>query len=202
MELLLRWRGPVGPGRFPGSEAALEAIAGAGVYLRVKRYAGGRTVSYVGQSRRLLGRFDQHIRDILTFSSALRDDAGTVALARAAVSRLAAYNALDDVLPLVAAEARRLRFYWASCADGFDEAYLTLAEGALKGRLEDAAAGAEAGLLCENRQGIAEADFDDDIVIVHDFDALDGTDRALLVEITGGDAIRLPARLAELGHAG
>ena len=67
MELTLHWRGPVGPGRFPESDAELEAMAGAGVYLRVKRYAGGRTVSYVGQSRRLLTRFDQHIRDILTF---------------------------------------------------------------------------------------------------------------------------------------
>lgn len=201
MELVLRWRGPVGPGRFPESGDTLDAIAGAGVYLRIKRYDAGRTVSYVGQSRQLIVRFDQHIRDILTFSAALRDDDGAVALARDGVSRLAAYNALDTVMPLIAAEAARLRFYWALCADGFDEACLTLVEGALKDRLEAVVAGRRDTLSCENRQGFAEPDFDDEIVIVHDFDALDDADRALLADITGGAPIRLPARLAELGHA-
>ena len=82
MQLTLVWRGPVGPGQFPEDGDGLAALAAPGVYLRIKRYDGGRTVSYVGQSTRLVVRFDRHLRDILTFTAALRDDAGAVAPGR------------------------------------------------------------------------------------------------------------------------
>lgn len=201
MELILRWQGPTGPGLFPQGGDDLAALAIPGVYLRVKRYDGGRTVSYVGQSKQLIIRFDQHLRDMLTFSAALRDDSGAVVLGRDGVSRYGVYNALDEVLPLVAAETSRLRFYWAACEDGFDEDYMTLVEGALKSRLEEYVAGDGGSFDVENRQGIAEPDFDDDILIIHEFGGLPAAEQTVLTAILGSDPIRVPVRIAELGHA-
>lgn len=199
MELTLQWRGPVGPGLFPPSDNDLAALATPGVYLRLKQYEGGRTISYVGQSTRLIVRFDQHLRDILTFSAALRDHTGAIALARDGTSRYQAYNALDDVMALVSAEAARLRFYWATCEEGFDEAYLGLVEGALKERLEARVAGG--GIFgCENKQGIGEAAFDEDIIIVQAFDELAADDATLLAGLVGTDPIHLMVPLAEFDH--
>ena len=193
----------MGPGSFPSTGDGLAALAVAGVYLRIKQYDGQdgdtRTVSYVGQSTRLIVRFDQHLRDILTFSSALRDDSGAVALARDGANRFEAYNALEDVLKLVAADAARLRFYWAACEDGFDAAYLSLVEGALKNRLEDKLAGGEM-LACENKQGISGAGFDEDLVIAHHFGELKTTDAALLTDLLGAEPIRLAVPSAEFDH--
>ena len=203
MELTLQWQGPVGPGRFPTSGDELAALNAPGVYLRVKQYDGGgtasRTVSYVGQSTQLIVRFDRHLRDVLTFSSALRDHSGAIALARDGANRYQAYNELEAVMALVTEEAARLRFYWAACEDGFDAAYLGLIEGALKARLEEQVAGGEA-FACDNKQGIGEAAFDEDIVVSHAFDALETADAALLDDLLGTDPIHLTVPLAEIDH--
>jgi len=199
MDLILRWQGPVGPGLFPEAGDELAALATPGVYLRIKRYENDRTVSYVGQSTQLIVRFDQHLRDILTFSSALRDRTGAVALARDGVSRYRAYNALADVMALATAEAARLRFYWAACEDGFDAAWLSLVEGALKTRLEAQVAGGTA-FACDNLQGIGEGSFDEDIVITHDFGALIDSETTLLVGLLGSEPIHLTVPVAELDH--
>jgi hypothetical protein len=196
MDLILQWQGPVGPGLFPTSG---DDLAVPGVYLRVKQYEDERTVSYVGQSKQLIVRFDQHLRDILTFSSALRDQTGAIALARHSANRYQAYNDLEAVMALVTAEAARLRFYWAACEDGFDAAYLSLIEGALKARLEDKVAGGDA-FACENKQGIGEPSFDEDIVVAHAFDALENSDAVLLGDLIGTDPIHLTVPLAELDH--
>ena len=203
MELMLQWRGPIGPGLFPESGDELAALSAPGIYLRIKRYDGGdtapRTVSYVGQSKQLIVRFDQHLRDILTFSSLLRDDTGTIALGRDSANRFQAYNAIGDVMALVTAEAARLRFYWAFCEDGFDVAYLNLIEGALKSRLESRAGHGDA-FACENRQGIGDGAFDEDIVVFNVFDALDAGDATMLGDLVGTDPIHLTVPLAELHH--
>jgi len=200
MDLTLRWQGPIGPGLFPEAGDELAALAVPGVYLRVKRYSGDRTVSYVGQSKQLIVRFDQHLRDILTFSSALRDDSGAVVLGREGPGRYEVYNALDNVMKLVAAEAARMRFYWAPCEDGFGEDYMTLIEGALKTRLEQRVVGQETALDVENRQGITEPDFDEDIVVTHAFDSLAAADAALLGELMGAGLLHLTVPVAEFGH--
>jgi len=198
VRLTLCWRGPVGPGCFPEDEDALARLAGAGVYLRIKSYDGGRTVRYVGRSVRLLSRFDQHLRDVLTFSSALRDDAGHVALARDAVHRVVAYNALEDVLALVAAEARRMRFFYALAEEGFDADWLGVVEGALKARIETRL---DDTALGENVQPIPLSGFDEDFAIESDLSALDAAGRDLLGAIIGAEDIRLPTSSLELGHA-
>jgi hypothetical protein len=203
MDLTLRWQGPVGAGLFPEDGDALAALAAPGVYLRVKQYeaddTGARTVAYVGQSKQLIVRFDQHLRDILTFSSALRDHTGDVALARDSANRYQAYNQLEPIMKLVTEEATRLRFYWAACEDGFDVAFLNLIEGALKTRLESQVREREA-FACENIQGIGDGEFEEDIVISHLFDDLNTTDGALLGDLLGRDPIHLTVPLAELDH--
>ena len=199
MELTLRWQGPIGPGLFPEAGDDLAALAAAGVYLRVKRYDENRTVSYVGQSKQLIVRFDQHLRDILTFSSALRDQTGSIALTRDDANRYQAYNALESVMTLVSNEAARLRFYWATCEDGFDETYLNLIEGALKTRLEEQVAVGDA-FACENKQGIGEGEFDEDIIVTHVFDDLEPADATLLGDLIGKDPIFLTVPLAEFDY--
>lgn len=202
MNLTLRWRGPVGPGSFPEAGDDLAALAVPGVYLRLKGYDGGRTVSYVGQSRQLIVRFDQHLRDILTFSAALRDETGKVVLGRDGVGRYNIYNALDRVMPLVAAEAQRLRFYWAACSDEFGEECLTLVEGALKARLEGRLADGASSLDVENRQGIAEPDIEENIVIENQFSDLEHDDRDTLADLLGTDPLCISIDISEIGFAG
>lgn len=205
MELTLNWQGPVGPGLFPKSDDGLDALATAGIYLRVKQYeyAGKepRTVAYVGQSKQLAVRFDQHLRDVLTFSSVLRDDTGSIALARDGISRYQAYNSLDAVLSLVAAEAARMRFFWATCEDGFDIAYLNLIEGALKTSLEEQVTGGRA-FACENRQGIGMDGLDEEIIICHSYDCLLPSDAALITTLLGGGPIRLSVSPAGFDYVG
>jgi hypothetical protein len=205
MDLTLHWQGPIGPGLFPEAGDDLAALAAPGVYLRIKQYddkeTGSRTVSYVGQSKQLIVRFDQHLRDILTFSSALRDKTGSIALARDGANRYQAYNSIGTVMSLVTDEAKRLRFYWAACEDGFDEVYLNLIEGALKTRLEAQVTGGDA-FACENKQGIGGGEFDEDIVIGHTFDALAPIDADLIIGLIGSDPIHLTVPLAAFDHAG
>jgi len=189
MELTLRWRGQVGPGRFPISGDALTALVAPGIYLRVKPYEGdgaaARTVFCVGQSKQLIVRFDQQFRDILTFSSALRNRTGTIALARDGANRYQTYNDLEAMM--------------AACEDGLDAAYLSLIEGALKVRLKVRVAGGEA-FACENKQGIEEAALDEDIVVSRVFDVLGTEDAILLADLMGGDPLHLTVPLAELDH--
>lgn len=199
MELDLCWQGPVGPGLFPEDRDALQALSVPGVYLRLKQYAGDRHVAYVGQSRNLLTRFDQHLRDILTFSVSLRDGAGNIVLARDGGNRPLAYNDLDTVLGAVRAEAARMRFIYALCSDGFDEEYLSLVEGTLKSRLEERLGGAF--LSVENQQGISRPDFGDDIVLTSDFTGLTPDWSTVLNEILGEEPVRIASKCAGLAHA-
>ena len=73
MDITLVWQGPLGPGLFPEDPATLEPFREAGVYLRLKRYRAGRTVSYVGQSVSVLTRIDQHLTTMLSLQAPLRD---------------------------------------------------------------------------------------------------------------------------------
>lgn len=197
MEFNLHWRGPIGPGKFPATDDEVAALAVPGVYLRIKRYRGDRTVSYVGQSTQLIARFDQHLRDLLTFSSVLRDGEGAIVLTRNGISRYQAYNKLDEVLRLVTAETRRLIFFWVAAEDGFEEAYLTLIESALKDRLESKVA-LSMGLVCENIQGFSEAIVDEEIIIHQDFSVLDPEDAALVSRLVGSDPIRVAVPISEI----
>ena len=57
----LEWQGLVGADCIPNDPLIFENPRQAGVYLRIKSYAGGRIVAYAGQSVSLLARFDQHL---------------------------------------------------------------------------------------------------------------------------------------------
>ena len=136
MNITLKWDGPVGPKNFPEAFLEKESLSVSGVYLRFKQYENGHIVSYVGHSVNLLSRFDQHLRDILTFSVTIRDDFGEVLLSRNGSDRAAVYNRLDTLMPCIEKELSRTQFFFARCGDDFGEDYLKVAEALLKQRME------------------------------------------------------------------
>ena len=201
MELILAWQGPVGAGLFPREEVALEMLRGPGVYLRMKSYRNRRTVSYVGQSRSVLTRIDQHLTAMLALQTPLRDGGGRTIFAGDAGARLAAYNDLEAAAGAAAAEASRTRFYVALCDEDFAPERLDLVEGALKTRLERRVASGAGLAACENVQGIPEDPFADIARIVQDTVALATADAEIVARALGTDAIRIDAALVGAGHA-
>jgi hypothetical protein len=186
MKLELHWRGPYGAGLFPEAAEAVEQLMGAGVYLRVKHYAGGRTVSYVGQSKQILARIDRHISSVLSLSHGLRDDAGRSVFVPSFDARLRALNDIEAVAALATAEAKRMRFYCAFCEDGFDSDYLSLVEYLLMQRLRDA----------ENINRPPVAKFDNEVVVESDYTALAAADEALLRGLIGEAPLRIEEAVA------
>ena len=197
MRLTLVWQGPVGAGLFPDDEAALEALRGPGVYLRIKSYRQGRTVSYVGQSRQLLTRIDQHLTAMLSLQTPLRDDDARTIFSGDAGARLAAYGDIEAAAGAATAEVLRTRFYVALCDEDFAPERLDLVEGALKTRLEQRIA-AGAGLsACENVQGIPADPFADIAEIAQDTGVLVPRDAEIVARALGTEPIRVDAALAE-----
>ena len=201
MELTLAWQGPVGTGLFPEEGDALEALRGPGVYLRMKGYRKGRTVSYVGQSRNVLSRIDQHLTAMLALQTPLRDEDGRSVFAGDAGARLAAYSDLAAATGAAAAEAGRTRFYVALCDDGFAPEHLDLVEGALKARLEHRVATGAGLAACENVQGVPRDPFADIARIVQDTAALSPEAADVVTRALGTEPIRVDAALAGVGHA-
>lgn len=196
---MLVWRGPFGAGLFPDDEAALEALRGPGVYLRIKIYGGGRTVSYVGQSRQLLTRIDQHLTAMLSLQTPLRDDNARTIFSGDAGARLAAYGDIGTAAGAAAAEVLRTRFYVTLCDEGFAPERLDLVEGALKARLERRIA-AGAGLsVCENVQGIPVDPFADIADIAQDTGTLAPPDAEIVARALGTEPVRVDAALAGAG---
>jgi hypothetical protein len=197
VRLNLIWFGPVGPGSFPSDPLGLEALAQPGVYLRVKRYERARTVGYVGQSRNVLARIDQHLTQALGLLYPIRDALGIVRSRGDLAARLAAYNDLEAAARLAAEDVGRTRFYVAACGEDFDPDHLSLAEGALKRRMEARLASAPDAAAVENQQGITLPEDAMEIVIENVFDALAPADRDVVLGLLGDAPIELTALLAE-----
>lgn len=201
MRITLAWQGPIGAGLFPADPARLEPYRGSGVYLRLKRYAGGRSVSYVGQSRDVLTRIDQHLTAMLALQTPLRDHRGRPAFAGDSGARLAAYGELEAIAALAAQEVMRTRFVVAPCGEDFADDRLDLVEGALKARLELRIAAGAGLAACENIQGIAIDPFADVLAIDQDRDALDAEYADLVARALGGDPIALDGASIGAVHA-
>lgn len=199
MKVTLDWDGPVGPGAFPAEPAALEPLLEPGVYLRVKRYANGRTVSYVGQSKTLLSRFDQHLTHMLSLQATIRDSAGAVLTRGAVDERLRGYGDVVAAAATAAEDAARTRFYWAACNDSFIVEDLSVTEAALKMRLETLAATRGGLTVNENIQAIPFGALDEPVFIDNDFSALDAGGRALLLDLLGDDAIVIDPEVEAAG---
>ncbi|MDP6474213.1 MAG: GIY-YIG nuclease family protein [Alphaproteobacteria bacterium] len=189
MKLELHWRGPFGAGYFPQSDAGMQELLRAGVYLRLKCYARGRNVAYVGQSKQVLARIDQHIGAVLGLTHGLRDDAGRVVFTPAFDARLRALNDIERVAGLALAEARRMRFFCAFCDDGFDSDFLGLVEYLLMLRLADGGSGGEAENI--NRPPVVA--FDSEVIVESDLGAIAPKDQKLLRGLIG----EAPLRVAE-----
>lgn len=181
----LHWRGPIGVGRFPTDIDGLDSLAGPAVYLRLKLYAGGRTVAYAGQSVNLLSRIDQHLTRLLSFAQPLRDADGDAWFSATREARFAAYNDLAHTLALARAEAERARFYYAACDNDFTPDLLSLAEAALIERLK------AGGQPCENRVAAPIAGLDRRIAFESAMGALDAADRELIEGLIGRQPMTL-----------
>jgi hypothetical protein len=193
MSVELVWQGPVGPGCLPGAvfpddPLLFENLCEAGVYLRIKTYEGDRTIAYAGQSVTLLARFDQHLAAMLSLASPLRDAAGEVVFTGDAGARMAAYAKLEEATALAAADAGRVRFWYALCDDYFHTEHLNLAEGLLQRRISARLSSTHPRSLAgvENAKAAPGA-MPDDVpdVWVNDFSGLDPTGTALLGELLG-----------------
>ena len=201
MDIILTWAGPIGPGRFPNESETLEAMQGSGVYLRAKVYDGDLVVGYVGQSKNVLSRIDQHLTSLVSLQQMLRDATGRIVSHGNFGDRLAAYNDIGSAMALAAADASRMRFYVAFCGEMFDADHLNLVEGALKDRMEQIA-GRRAGLVdCENRRGIAADPFDGVVRIESVPSALDADHVEIVERLIGANAIEIAEVALGLGHA-
>lgn len=181
MKLELHWQGPYGAGLFPHTAEGMENLLRAGVYLRIKSYSGGRTVAYVGQSKQVLARIDQHIGGVLGLTHGLRNESGKIVFTPAFDARLRALNDIENVAQLALAEARRMRFYCAFCDDGFDSDFLGLVEYLLMQRLSVARGAGDAENI--NRPPVAE--FDAEVVVESEFGALAAACKKMLRGLVG-----------------
>ena len=191
MKLELHWQGPYGAGLFPDTAEGMENLLRAGVYLRIKCYSGGRTVAYVGQSKQVLARIDQHIGGVLGLTHGLRDESGQMVFSPAFDARLRALNDIDKVAQLALAEARRMRFYCAFCDDGFDSDFLGLVEYLLMQRLGVAGGACDAENI--NRPPVAE--FDSEVIVESAFDAVGRADEKILRGLIGETPLRVEEAL-------
>ncbi len=178
----------MGPGNFPDDALLFERMDEGGVYLRVKSYDGGRTVAYAGQSVSLLARFDQHLTAMLSLAAPLRDASGAVVYGGDAGSRLAAYGNLRDAALTAAADAARVRFYYAMCDSYFHLEHLNLVEGLLQRRLIERLADVENAKAAPG--GIPD---DCPDTWENDFSALDADGRQILERLLGDTPLRILA---------
>lgn len=199
MSVELVWQGPVGPGcapgaLFPDDPLLFENLCEAGVYLRIKTYANDRTVAYAGQSVSLLSRFDQHLVAMLSLAAPLRDGAGEVIFTGDAAARMDAYGRLEDATALAAADAGRVRFWYALCDDYFHAEHLNLAEGLLQRRIAARLSSAPSDMSSdiENARAAPGA-MPDDVpdTWINDFSGLNADDAALLRRLLGDDPMTL-----------
>jgi hypothetical protein len=195
MSVELVWQGPVGPGcadgtPFPDDPLLFENLCEAGVYLRIKTYDNGRTIAYAGQSVSLLSRFDQHLVAMLSLAAPLRDAAGEVVFTCDAAARLDAYGRLEDATALAAADAGRVRFWYALCDDYFHAEHLNLAEGLLQRRIAQRLSSALSDV--ENARAAPGA-LPDEVpdIWINDFSGLDATGAALLAGLLGDQPMTL-----------
>ena len=197
MDLNLFWRGPLRSGSFPTDPESFENLNQGGIYLRLKLYKNGRTVAYVGQSRTLISRFDQHLTRLLSLRQPLRDVNGLVVEHCGTENRFVLLNGIAEMAPLAIEEILRTEFYFALAQDGFDINYLTLIEAMLKKRAENIMRE-----QLENIQRINPGEFDHEISIVSDFSYVDVRGCQLIEGVIGSTPIQIPMAQQDLAHAG
>ena len=189
MDLTLNWRGPIGAGNFPIKTDLIEELNESGIYLRIKTYKNERNVVYIGQSRKLLSRFEQHIRNVLSFKQMLRDTMGHVGAQKEWQHPFLFLNNLPKLAPFALAEAKRVKFYFALSRDGFDEEYLFLIESVLKSRAEEIRQED-----VENIQNITSGEFDHDIQIFNDYSRVNKEGQKLIINTIGKKQIVITAQ--------
>ena len=116
MKLEIHWQGLYGSGLFLHMVEGMQNLLRTRIYLRIKSYSGGRTVTYVGPSNQFLEGINQHIAGGapgLTLGS--NDESGQMLFTPAFDAHIRALNDTENITKLALAEAQRMRFYYALC---------------------------------------------------------------------------------------
>jgi len=182
MTVTLGWQGPLGPGKMPLDPIMMEPLCAAGVYLRVKIYKGGRTVAYVGQSKSLLARFDQHLTSMLSLTVPIRGTTGKKIFTADVGARMEAYNRLEAVSSLAAADVMRVKFWYVFCDDYFQAEHLNLVEGLLQQRIKSRLSNIENVTAAPSNMLEAAPDLWE-----NDFSNVDRKSEKILEELLGPD---------------
>jgi len=189
MDLTLVWRGPMVAGNFPGEVDARSKLSTHGIYMSLKLYKSDKVIVYVGQSKNLLSRFEQHVTGVLSLVQQRRDDEGNpIEFSGVGNLRANLMNNLEFWGPTALCEVKRLHFLYALAEDGSDPDYLTFLESFLKNRLED-----NLKETLENVQSINPGEFDHDIKIHQDFSLLNERNSFLVGRVIGAGPALIPA---------
>ena len=172
-----------------------------GVYLRAKVYDGDFVVGYVGQSKNILLRVDQHLMGLVSLQQMLRDQTGRIVSRGDFFHRLAAYNDIGPAMAMAAADASRMRFYVAFCGETFDPDCLNFVEGALKDRMEEIAKRGAGLIDCENRKDVVADPFDGVVRIESDPSALDADHAKIVERLIGTEVFEIAEAILGLGYA-
>lgn len=198
MAITLTWNGPLGPGRFPEAQDDIDGLNGPAVYLRVKAYEGGRIIAYVGRSRQLITRIDQHLVGQLGLTAPLRDDRGRPVYQAGFYDRLRGFNAIEETARTALDDVKRVRFYYALCGEGFDADYLDVVECLLKDRVAQRLGLGE----IENKAEVPFEPPDSAISVESDFAMLEMDDRKTVAGLLGDTPIELPGDIWEADFGG
>jgi hypothetical protein len=127
---------------------------------------------------------------MLSLAAPLRNEAGHVVFTGDGAARIDAYGDLAAASALAAADAGRVRFWYALCDDYFHAEHLNLAEGLLQRRIAARLGAASSDV--ENAKaapGAMPEDVPDSWV--NDFSGLDEHGRQILSDLLGEDVMTL-----------
>lgn len=178
----LKWQRPIEVGKMPKRDEQ-DKFAEPHIYITSQRYSNG-SVIYVGQSKNFLNRLWDHYRNFLGLHYFVRDDDGECHYDPGKHYMLERLNEFDKLMPVVLADVRRLRIFYATC----DSDKLDPAESTLINAVMDYCEKHE-GYKCDNGRR-QQYGYDKPITITMDFDhKMSAKDREVLIDLFGGKVL-------------
>lgn len=114
VKLTLKWNGPIFIGSLPEDEKTLGGMEKPGVYVYTKEYP-KKLVAYVGNSKNVLSRIQQHYGGFLGYTYSLRNKMGKQIFEPD--KGFESLNRIDKTYRVAREEAKRLRFYYSILED-------------------------------------------------------------------------------------
>lgn len=114
VKLTLKWNGPIFIGSLPEDEKTLGEMEKPGVYVYTQEYP-EILAAYVGNSKNVLSRIQQHYGGFLGYTYWLRDEMGEWKFRPD--KGFESLNRIDKTYRVAREEAKRLRFYYSILED-------------------------------------------------------------------------------------